>query len=110
MTDEKTPLNNEMLLYTTPDGAVRVDVQYEDESFWLSQKKMAEFRQIDELFQLVGMPAIDIHFCRGQAGAGRAGRRLFHRGHLLLALSRQIPRVSRYNDQQDCDAYLWRFR
>jgi hypothetical protein len=38
MTDEKTPRNNEILLYTTPDGAVRVDVQYEDESFWLSQK------------------------------------------------------------------------
>jgi hypothetical protein len=42
MTDEKTPQKNEILLYTTPDGAVRVDVQYEDESFWLSQKKMAE--------------------------------------------------------------------
>ncbi len=42
MTDEKTPQNNEILLYTTPDGAVRVDVLYEDESFWLSQKKMAK--------------------------------------------------------------------
>ncbi len=42
MTDEKTPQSNEILLYTTPDGAVRVDVLYEDESFWLNQKKMAE--------------------------------------------------------------------
>ena len=47
MTDEKTPRNNEILLYTTPDGAVRVDVQYEDESFWLSQKKMAELFGVD---------------------------------------------------------------
>ena len=47
MTDEKTPRNNEILLYTTPDGAVRVDVQYEDESFWLNQKKMAELFGVD---------------------------------------------------------------
>jgi len=47
MTDEKTPQKNEILLYTTPDGAVRVDVQYEDESFWLSQKKMAELFGVD---------------------------------------------------------------
>jgi hypothetical protein len=47
MTDEKTPQRNEILLYTTPDGAVRVDVQYEDESFWLSQKKMAELFGVD---------------------------------------------------------------
>lgn len=42
MADEKTPQSNEILLYTTLDGAVRVDVLYEDESFWLNQKKMAE--------------------------------------------------------------------
>ena len=36
------PLNHEILLYTTPDGAVRVDVVFEDETFWLTQKKMAE--------------------------------------------------------------------
>jgi hypothetical protein len=47
MTDEKTPQRNEILLYTTPDGAVRVDVLYEDESFWLSQKKMAELFGVD---------------------------------------------------------------
>jgi hypothetical protein len=47
MTDEKTPQKNEILLYTTPDGAVRVDVQYEDESFWLNQKKMAELFGVD---------------------------------------------------------------
>ncbi|MDV2988827.1 MAG: virulence RhuM family protein [Dehalogenimonas sp.] len=35
-------MENEILLYTTPDGVVRVEVFYSDESFWLSQKKMAE--------------------------------------------------------------------
>jgi hypothetical protein len=38
----QTPPFNDILLYTTADGSVRVDVLYEDETFWLSQKKMAE--------------------------------------------------------------------
>jgi hypothetical protein len=36
------PENHEILLYTTPDGAVRVEVAFEDETFWLTQKKMSE--------------------------------------------------------------------
>jgi hypothetical protein len=36
------PLNHEILLYSTPDGAVRVEVVFVDETFWLTQKKMAE--------------------------------------------------------------------
>ncbi|MEI6409381.1 MAG: virulence RhuM family protein [Bacteroidota bacterium] len=39
---EQTPQFNDILLYATADGSVRVDVLYEDETFWLSQKKMAE--------------------------------------------------------------------
>lgn len=39
---EQTPPFNDILLYATADGSVRVDVLYEDETFWLSQKKMAE--------------------------------------------------------------------
>ena len=36
------PVNHEILLYSTPDGAVRFEVVFEDETFWLTQKKMAE--------------------------------------------------------------------
>ena len=36
------PKNHEIMLYSTPDGAVRVEVAFEDETFWLTQKKMAE--------------------------------------------------------------------
>jgi hypothetical protein len=36
------PNQNEILLYSTPDGAVRIEVAFQDETFWLSQKKMAE--------------------------------------------------------------------
>lgn len=40
-----TPSENdesEIILYTTPDGAVHIEVFFQNESFWLSQKKMAE--------------------------------------------------------------------
>jgi hypothetical protein len=40
--NEQTPLHNEIILYATPDGAVRVEVLFESETFWLTQKKMAE--------------------------------------------------------------------
>jgi len=36
------PENAEILLYGTEDGTVKVDVLYRDESFWLTQKRMAE--------------------------------------------------------------------
>ena len=44
---ETTPQFNDLLLYTTPDGGVKVDVIYEGETFWLSQKKMAELFGVD---------------------------------------------------------------
>ena len=43
MADSREPLRqHEILLYTAPDGTVRVEVTFEDETFWLSQKRMAE--------------------------------------------------------------------
>jgi hypothetical protein len=42
MTDENTPLKHEILFYATPEGTVRVEVVFEDETFWLSQRRMAE--------------------------------------------------------------------
>ena len=34
--------NNQIIFYSTPQGNVKVEVVYEGETFWLSQKKMAE--------------------------------------------------------------------
>ena len=48
------PREGEILLYTGPAGAIRVEVLFEDESFWLSQKRMAE------LFE-VSVPTINEH-------------------------------------------------
>jgi hypothetical protein len=37
--DEQAPLHHEIILYATPDGSVRVEVLFESESFWLTQKR-----------------------------------------------------------------------
>lgn len=37
----------EILLYTAPEGKTHIEVFYEEESFWLSQKKMAELFGVD---------------------------------------------------------------
>ena len=42
MSDELMPQQSEVLLYTTPNGAVRVEVFLAGETFWLTQSRMAE--------------------------------------------------------------------
>lgn len=54
MSDIQPPREGEILLYTGSAGSVRVDVLFEDESFWLTQKRMAE------LFE-VTVPTINEH-------------------------------------------------
>jgi hypothetical protein len=36
------PQENEIILYSTPDGSVRVEVFFQDETFWLTQKQIAK--------------------------------------------------------------------
>lgn len=38
---------SEIILYTTPDGVAKVEVAYEEDTFWLSQKQMAELFGVD---------------------------------------------------------------
>lgn len=45
---------SEIILYSSPDGNVRVEVIYSDESFWLTQKRMAELFGVE-------IPAISKH-------------------------------------------------
>jgi hypothetical protein len=35
-------MNNEIIFYTTPDGTKKVEVVFQNEDFWLSQKRIAE--------------------------------------------------------------------
>lgn len=37
----------DLILYSSPDGNTKVSVTYEDETFWLSQKRMAELFGVD---------------------------------------------------------------
>jgi len=47
MTDQTEHMQGQALIYATPDGTVRVEVLYEDETFWLSQKRIAELFGVD---------------------------------------------------------------
>jgi len=38
---DQTPQEGELILYRTADDAVRVEVLYESETFWLDQRRMA---------------------------------------------------------------------
>lgn len=40
-------LNEEFLMYATPNGEVRIEVYLTDETIWLSQKKMAELFDVE---------------------------------------------------------------
>ncbi len=46
MTDP-APQEGEIILYRTANDAIRVEVLYESETFWLSQKRMAELFDVD---------------------------------------------------------------
>ena len=47
MADHPTPSEGQAIIYATADGAVRVEVMYDDETFWLTQKRMAELFGVD---------------------------------------------------------------
>jgi hypothetical protein len=42
MTKDLTPQSNELIFYSSPDGDVKVEVFFQEETFWLSQKKIGE--------------------------------------------------------------------
>lgn len=42
-----SPREADFLLYTTPDGDIRIDVLFQDETVWLTQKRMAEVFGVD---------------------------------------------------------------
>ena len=49
----------EIFLYTTPDGSVKIEILLEGETFWLSQKKMAELfgtTRLDKVFAPIFRP------------------------------------------------------
>ena len=47
MTKELKLKESEFILYTSPDGEIKVDVFFQDETVWLTQKKMSELFDVD---------------------------------------------------------------
>ena len=47
MTNELQPRYSDIIFYTSPEGNVSIEVIFNDETFWLSQKKMAELFGVD---------------------------------------------------------------
>lgn len=47
MGEDSEPQEGEIILYSTAEGAARIEVLYDSETFWLSQKKMAELFGVD---------------------------------------------------------------
>ena len=39
--------NNQLIFYATPQGNIKVEVVFEDETFWLSQKRIALLFDVD---------------------------------------------------------------
>jgi len=71
------PEQGKFLLYTAPDGAVKIDVFFQDESVWLTQKALAE------LFG-VKTPAINKHL-----------KNIFESGELIEAATVSILEIVR---------------
>jgi hypothetical protein len=42
MSNEITPPENDLILYSTPDGSVRVEVVFQNETFWMTINRIAE--------------------------------------------------------------------
>ncbi len=42
MNESKQPHEGEIIFYTTPQGVTRIEVFFQDETFWLSQRRLSE--------------------------------------------------------------------
>ena len=47
MADNPPPREGEIIFYTTPEGITKVEVVFQDETFWLSQRRMAELFDVE---------------------------------------------------------------
>ncbi len=47
MKRSRKPPQSDIILYTTPEGDIKVEVLFQKETVWLTQKKMAELFDID---------------------------------------------------------------
>jgi hypothetical protein len=67
---DQPPQEGELILYRTANDAVRVEVLYESESFWLDQKRIAELFGVE-------LPTISYHLKEVYAAGELAREQLF---------------------------------
>lgn len=61
--NENSQIKSQILLYSAPDGNIKINVIYQDESVWVTQKQMAELFDVE-------IPTVNYHlkeiFKRGE--------------------------------------------
>src|SRR3989339_150812 len=83
MSESEKPNEGELILYQTQEGAVRVEVLYESETFWLNQKRIAELFGVE-------LPTISYHL-----------KEIYDSGELTReATLRRIRRVQQEGNRQ----------
>ena len=55
MAEDNTPQSSDIIFYSSPTGDVKIEVIFNDETFWLTQKRMSE---------LFGVESHTITYCR----------------------------------------------
>ena len=81
--NNERPSEGELILYQTQEGAVRIEVLYEAETFWLNQKKIAELFGVE-------LPTISYHL-----------KEIYDSGELRReATLRKIQRVQREGNRE----------
>ncbi|OCB75341.1 hypothetical protein [Flavobacterium crassostreae] len=44
---ESTPNNNNFVLYTAPNGSIKIEAYIQEETIWLTQQKIADLFEVD---------------------------------------------------------------
>lgn len=47
MANKQNPQEGEIIFYTSPEGVMKVEVVFQDDTFWLSQRKMADLFDVE---------------------------------------------------------------
>lgn len=102
---------NDILLYATPSGQIKVEVIFQEETFWLSQKKMAELfdvsvATINEHLQNIFksnelMPDSVIRKFRITASDGKSYNTNFYNLDAIIAVGYRV------NSQQATQFRMW---
>jgi hypothetical protein len=91
MTDQ-TPHEGELILYRTADDAVRVEVLYESETFWLDQRRMAELLGAD-------VRTVSEHLRNVYASGELSEEATLRKGRMVRTEgSREVAREVRYHN------------